>query len=121
MILHPSSLRLGESADTLEGRSSRDDLATEIYRNFPTYAFVAYEQDAISELIEILDLVANTVELAICRYELKVQFGQQVSLEELLPRSAENWTPLLKLQAECVLLYLNGDVTKAVDLCEAEC
>ena len=107
---------LGESADTLEGRSSRDDLATEIYRNFPTYAFVAYEQDAISELIEILDLVANTVELAICRYELKVQFGQQVSLEELLPRSAENWTPLLKLQAECVLLYLNGDVTKAVDL-----
>ena len=109
---------LDESTDRLEGQSIRDRLAADLVKGFPIYAFSAFEQQQLKEFLRILDLVANTVELAVCRFGLMRELGVEITDKNLLPASAVWWTPLLRLQAECVLLFLKGEVKAAAGLAQ---
>ena len=107
---------LEESKGREDARSMRDRIASLMVKGFPVYAVRAYESGLISEFLEVLDLVSNTVELAVCRYQLMKEAEVEITNENLLPSSASDWTPLLRLQAECILEYLRGDLNKAAEL-----
>ena len=104
---------LEESASRPDAQAVRDRVAADLANQFSTYAFRAYETGSVEDLIEILDLVSNTVELAVSRYQLASELGILDDSFELLPSAAGNWTPLLRLQAECVLRFLHGDLASA--------
>ena len=104
---------LEESASRPDAQAVRDRVAANLTNQFSTYALKAYESDSILDLIEILNLVSNTVELAVSRYQLSRELGSLDDSFQLLPSTAATWTPLLRLQAECVLRFLHGDLAGA--------
>lgn len=106
-------IALEETAGRLEGRAIRDRLAVELMNGFPLYVVHAYETNLLTDLLGILDLVSNSVELAICRFSLMRELGIAITDENLMPPSSSDWTPLLRLQAECVLSVLQGNEDRA--------
>ena len=104
---------LEESDGRVEGQAIRDRLAADLVNGFPAYAKLAYEQQQVEKLLRVVDLVANTLELAVCRFGLMQELGLAITEENLLPSSAVRWTPLLTLQAKCTLLFLQGNVEEA--------
>ncbi|MEM1068371.1 MAG: hypothetical protein AAGI63_05715 [Planctomycetota bacterium] len=111
-------MALEESDGTIDGDRAYARTAAALERRFPIYVHEAVERESLPQLIALLDRVADSSELALCRLQLLEMTGVKITDETLLPTSAENWAPADVLHATCLLLVARGNIEKAIRLAE---
>lgn len=103
-----------ELAGTAQRDAAQQHLAAALQRRFPLYAISAVERDALDDLLRLVDLVATTEALAMCRLELMRQMGIEVDSADVLPSAAETWTARERLRGTITALVLLGRTEEAI-------
>lgn len=102
---------------TDRGRGS-PDVKTEVgdllSTRFAAFAQRAVESQQLSELVEIIDLVAESRELAVCRLQLLQWMGADLKVKGLLPESAKDWNATQRDEILVLLLYHMGEIDEAI-------
>lgn len=107
-----------ESAGTIDREAVQSRIGSALTRRFPIYIHLALAKDSLDELLKLVDLVADSKELALCRVELMQLLGIDVTAENLLPTAASLWSPSAREQAEVLLWMVLGEVDRAISLAE---
>ncbi|MDB4338911.1 hypothetical protein OAA19_02250 [Rubripirellula sp.] len=105
-----------ETQQKNESQAIRERIALTLERQFPVCVHQAIARGELRSFMKLLDLVANTLELAVCRYEMMRELEIEITADNLLPKASEDWSPLVRLRTECLLSYLEGDIEGAVTL-----
>ena len=110
------------AVEELAGTSTRDAmtqrLAMLIGRRYPVYVQRAFEDNGLVDLLRLIDLVADSRELAACRLQLMQELGFEIDDEVLLPSSAKHWTGRLREQTLVTMLLILGRHEDALDQAE---
>ncbi|MEE2938307.1 MAG: hypothetical protein VYA84_20145 [Planctomycetota bacterium] len=109
-------IAIEESAGTPNERAIQQRIASALQRRFPIYVHFALESDSLQPLLELIDLVADSTELAMCRLQLLQQMGTEVPDDELLPRSSVQWPQMEKQRATAAILVALGRVADAIEV-----
>ncbi len=81
-----------ESAGTVDRESLQKRVNAAITRRFPVYIKSAVNHDTMADLLKLIDLTADTKEMAVCRVQMMQLLGLEIDQSSLLPTSAETWT-----------------------------
>ncbi len=103
-----------ESAGTSQRMLLNQRLAAALNRRFPVYVRRAYQDDLLMDLLRLVDLVADSKEMAVCRVQMMQELGLDLDDAGLLPQAAENWTPMVRSEAEIVVLAVLGRMDDAI-------
>ncbi|WP_442507337.1 tetratricopeptide repeat protein [Novipirellula sp. SH528] len=103
-----------ESAGTAQRTLLNQRLASALTRRFPVYVRRAYQDGLLLDLLRLVDLVADSKEMAVCRVQLMQELEIDVDDEHLLPQAAKNWTPIVRNEAEVVVLAVLGRMDDAI-------
>ena len=102
---------------TEDGRGSpkvRSEVAALLATRFAAFAQRALESKQLSKLVEIIDLVAESRDLAVCRLQLLHWMGADLKVKGLLPKSAKDWDEIQRDEIMVLLLYQVGEVEEAI-------
>ena len=104
-----------EVAGTLQREEvhSRTSLALE--RRFPIYVKLAMDLQSLPELVQLIDLVADSKEMAICRLQLMQLLGRKIDDDTLLPSAADNWSMADQQHARVLALVVLGRMDDALE------
>ena len=104
-----------ESAGTIDREAIHQRISLALTRRFPLYAYQAVVDDTLDDLLRLIDLVADTKELALCRIQLMRQMGMKIPTDpsSLLPQASRTWTPQLRQRATVLVLMTLGQMDKA--------
>jgi tetratricopeptide (TPR) repeat protein len=80
-----------ESIGTINREAIQRRVSSAITRRFPVYIKSALEDDSLPALLKLIDLSADSKEMAVCRVELMEHLGLDVDNLGLLPTAAESW------------------------------
>ena len=105
-----------ESAGTVDHEAIQKRVSLALRRRFPVYVHEAMSRDLLAELVKLVDLVAETKEMAVCRIQLMQQLGIDISDDALLPKSARNWSMIQRDRASTLVLLTLGKVDQAIEL-----
>ncbi len=103
-----------ESTGTADYELISQRVALAISRRFPVYARRGYVDGTLRDLVRLIDLVADSKEMAVCRIDLMKEIGMEIDVNSLLPKSSERWTPLQQREAEITLQVIFGDMDVAI-------
>ena len=81
-----------ESIGTVDRESIQRRMSAAITRRFPIYIKSALENESLPALLKLIDLSADSKEMAVCRVQLMQQLGLDIDNLGLLPTSAESWS-----------------------------
>lgn len=107
-----------ESIGTVDRELIASRAAAAITRRFPIYIKIAVENDSLPALLRLIDLTADSKELAVCRVELMQHLGLEVDDTNLLPSSADSWTQLERQQAIVLIQCVLGQIDKALEIAD---
>ncbi|MGB7326370.1 MAG: hypothetical protein WBD31_15970 [Rubripirellula sp.] len=93
-----------ESAGTVDRELIQRRINTALLRRFPIYVRSAIQSESIGDLLELIDLVANSNEMVACRIDMMKLLSIPISDENLLPRSATTWPIAQRNEATAMLL-----------------
>ncbi len=102
---------------TEDGRVSRNvksEVADLLSTRFAAFAQRALESQQLARLVEIIDVVAESRDLAVCRLQLLQWMGADLSVKGLLPESAKDWNALQRDELIVLLLYQVGKIDEAI-------
>lgn len=106
--------------DAAEGTQAssvaKKQVAALLTARFPFYVRTALKHQQVGKLISMIDLVADTKEMALCRVQLLQLQGEDFRTERLLPKAAEDWAQEKRAQTQVTLLMHLGRVQEAMDL-----
>ena len=106
-----------EAADgTLASAVTRQQISELLSARFPFYVRTALENQQVSKLLMLLDVAADSKELALCRVQLLQLQGIDLQNENLLPKAAENWSREKRDETHILLLVHLGMVDEAIGL-----
>ncbi len=105
-----------ESAGTVDRESIQKRVNTAIRRRFPVYIKAALENDSLSDLLKLIDLTADSKEMAVCRIQLMQQLGMAIDASNLLPTSSETWTQDQRHRATVMVLTILGRLDEAMEV-----
>ncbi|TWU37239.1 tetratricopeptide repeat protein [Novipirellula artificiosorum] len=105
-----------ESAGTADRDLLHRRLAAALTRRFPVYVRLAIRDDTTMDLLRLVDLIADSKEMSVCRVQLMQELGLEVDDRSLLPSASEHWSPLLKLQSKIVVLAVLGRIDEAAEI-----
>lgn len=103
-----------ESAGSVEREAIQQRIVAALERRFPIYVHHALNSESLPQLLELIDMVADSSELAMCRLQLLQQMGMDVADDALLPRSASEWTETERERASALLLVSMGRIDDAI-------
>jgi len=107
-----------EVAGTLQRDETYARAAMALQRRFPIYVQRAIEQDALTQLLRLVDLVAKDKAMAVSRIELMRILGQEIRDENLLPSASESWAPAERRGATVLVLAVLGRLGDALRYAE---
>ena len=106
-----------ESAEgTQASPVTRKQVSASLAARFAFYVRTALENQQVAKLLNMIDLVADTKEMALCRVQLLQLQGEDFRTERLLPKAAEHWSQEKRDQTRVTLLMHLGRVEEAIDL-----
>ena len=98
--------------DAAEGTQAssvaKKQVAALLTARFPFYVRTALKHQQVGKLISMIDLVADTKEMALCRVQLLQLRGEDFRTERLLPKAAEDWAQEKRDQTQVTLLMHLG-------------
>ncbi len=104
-----------ESAGSVDLESIQERIGNALVQRFPVYVATALRDDSLPDLLRLVDLVAKTREMAVCRVQLVQHLGLPIDDSTLLPAAAETWSEADRAQATVLVLFVLGRVDEAVD------
>ncbi len=105
---------LGATADGQSYREVKSKVANLLLTRFASVAQRALESQQLSKLVEIIDVVAESRELAVCRLQLLQWMGADLKVKGLLPECAKDWAADQRDEVMVLLLYQAGEVEEAI-------
>lgn len=105
-----------ESAGTVEHEAIQSRMATAMNRRFPVYVHQAVKKDLLAELLTLVDLVADSKEMALCRIQMMQQLGIDLLEDNLLPKSAASWSLIERERALALVLLTLGKIDDAIEV-----
>ncbi len=105
-----------ESAGTIDHESIEKRVTSALKLRFPIYVHLALENDSLASLLKLIDMVADSKEMAVCRVQLMMQMGIEIDADSLLPKSASNWSPIQRDRAMALVLITLGKVDEAIQV-----
>jgi tetratricopeptide (TPR) repeat protein len=103
-----------ESAGTIDREAIQKRIASAMLRRFPIFVHHAIRSDSLPELLKLIDLTADSKEMAICRIQLMRQLGTEFEANTLLPASAVTWPPIKRQRATVLALITLGKTDEAI-------
>lgn len=113
-----ATVAVEESAGTVEFESIQQRVHLNLLRRFPTYVHAAMKYQRLPELLDFIDTVASSKEVAVTRAQLMLELGIDIDTEGLLPKSADTWTASERIQAEALVLMVLGRIDQAIEVAE---
>ncbi|MEM6979970.1 MAG: hypothetical protein AAF539_09910, partial [Planctomycetota bacterium] len=107
-----------ESLGTMESIAITTQLNRLITEKFPIYVRAASRGDHLESLIAIMDVVSQTRQQALCRFDLLQKIHGDVPKEQWLPKSAESWSVDQRIETRCLIHLVLGQVDQAISLAE---
>ncbi len=107
-----------ESAGTIEYDAIKQRIHLILLRRFPSCVRAALKYERLPQLLELIDTVADSKEMAICRVQLMQEMGIDINQQSLLPRSSDSWTEQERNQAEALVLIMLGQLDQAIEVAE---
>ena len=111
-----------ESLGTIEQDAIQTRVSRVLNHRFPILAVAAHRQHAADDLLRLIDLTADSKELAVCRIELMRWLGIEFDSSdpaELLPRSASRWDQSERDVAVVLVFAALGRHREAVEYAES--
>ncbi|MCP4943208.1 MAG: hypothetical protein GY924_14675 [Planctomycetaceae bacterium] len=105
---------LGATVDGQSYRKVKSKVANLLSTRFASVAQRALESQQLSKLVEIIDVVAESRDLAVCRLQLLQWMGADLKVKGLLPECAKDWTADQCDEIMVLLLYQAGEVEEAI-------
>lgn len=105
-----------ESAGTPIREAISRRVTAAVTQRFPVYAQLAMEQQSLSELLKLIDLVAETPEMSLCRIRLMQLLDLPIDDESLLPKSASAWPEHQRQRTQIALMVELGQFDAAVEI-----
>ncbi|TWT76783.1 hypothetical protein CA13_72820 [Planctomycetes bacterium CA13] len=109
-----------ESAGSVDRDLLHQRIAAVLAKRFPIHIRLALHNDSMLELLQLVDLVADSKEMAVCRIQLMQELGLDIDDNPLLPSASEHWTPKLKRESEVAILAVLGRLDEAIARAKAE-
>ncbi len=104
-----------ESAGTADRDIVRMRAVVSLQLRFPIYAIQALQSRTIPDLLKLVDLVADSKEMAVTRIELMQKLGLEFDDDSLLPEAAEQWTEIERAEARVMIYSVLGRFDKAIE------
>tara|TARA_R110002049_G_scaffold2750_4_gene22014 strand:+ start:205852 stop:208794 length:2943 start_codon:yes stop_codon:yes gene_type:complete len=108
-----------EVAGTLQRENVHSNASEALHRRFPIYVQMAIEQEALPELVRLVDLVADSKEMAVCRIQLMQIIGKPFDDTSLLPSASSGWSLAERREATVLVLAVLGRLDDALRQAEA--
>ncbi len=108
-----------ESAGTADRDMVRSRVVMSLQQRFPIYAIEALRQNTVPDLLKLVDLVADSNEMALTRIELMQRLGLNFDDTTLLPESADEWPEAKRSQARVFVLAALGRNEDAIQAAES--
>ena len=107
-----------ESVGTIEYDEIKQRIHLSLLHRFPNCIGAAVKHQRLPELLELIDAVADSKEMAVARVQLMQEMGIDLATRQLLPRAAETWTETERNQAEALVLIMLGRLDQAIAVAE---
>ncbi len=108
-----------ESAGTADRDAVRSRVVMSLQRRFPIYAIQAQRQNTVADLLKLVDLVADSNEMALTRVELMQRLGVEFDETTMLPESADEWPEAKRNQARVFVFAALGRNEQAMQVAES--
>jgi tetratricopeptide (TPR) repeat protein len=105
-----------ESAGTADPKALQARITAALLQRFPVYVHRAIGSDSLNDLLKLVDLVADSKEMAVCRVQMMQQLGIEVTGDSLLPNSAVSWDPVERDRAAALVLLTLGQTDAALEV-----
>ncbi len=105
-----------ESAGTVDREAIQSRISLALSRRFPIYVHHALAGESLADLLRLIDLVADSKEMAVCRVQVLQQMGVEVGEDSLLPASAVTWSPIERQRATALVLMIQGKFDRAIEV-----
>ncbi|MFK8111932.1 MAG: hypothetical protein AB8B91_07005 [Rubripirellula sp.] len=105
-----------ESVGTVEREAIQNRITSALVQRFPIYVHHAMKGDSLTELLKLIDMVADTKELALCRIQLMQELGLEIDDGRLLPSSSQAWSKTNVERAKVLELTILGRHDEAIDI-----
>ncbi|TWU43267.1 hypothetical protein Q31b_23050 [Novipirellula aureliae] len=103
-----------ESANAADRDLLHKRLSARLTKRFPIFVRAAQADDSALDLLALVDLCADSKEMAVCRIDLMRELGLEVDDNTLLPSSSKYWTLAQRQQAEVTVLFALGRNEEAI-------
>lgn len=103
-----------ESAGTINRESINQRITSALLQRYPLYAKLAYDNGTTETLMRLIDLVADTDELSLCRIRLMQLMDVPIDDSNLLPSSSTMWTDHERRQRSIMLLASTDKLEQAL-------
>lgn len=108
-----------ESIGTAEYESIRQRVHMTLLGQFPTCVHAGIKHRTLPDLLDLIDAVAESKEVAVSRIELMRELGMDVDVQGLLPQSATTWSNVERIEAEALVLITLGRFDEAIDVAKS--
>ena len=109
-----AAMAVEESLGTIDREAVQGRVSRLLSARFPLYARMAFEGQTVADFLRLIDLAAESKELALCRLDVMEWSGIPVDDARLLPASAETWPADERHEAMALLLLATGRLDEAV-------
>lgn len=113
-----AAVAVEESMGTIAAESIMQRVAPVLRVQLPVYVGRATANGSMASLLKLMDLTADTGELALARILMMQELGVPVDPKRLLPRSASAWTPKQRQTVTISLLAAMGEMQQAIELAQ---
>ena len=93
----------------------RKEMEALILSRFSIYVQAALQHKKLLDFANLIGVIAETREMALCRLQLLQLVDADVETHGLLPQSSKSWTPQLRNETEVLLLYQCGRANEAIE------
>lgn len=105
-----------ESVALSDHEAVRSRIISALRRRFPIYIHHAIKNDTLPDLLKLIDMIADSTDLAVCRIQLMRQLGMEISDDNLLPSSAKEWPPVDRDRATALVLLTLQRTDDAIEI-----
>ena len=103
-----------ESAGTPMRETISRRISVAMMQRFPVYSNLALENQSLGSLLQLVDLVAETPQMSLCRIRLMQHLDIPIDENSLLPKSSSAWTPIQQQRTRVILMACLGQYDSAM-------
>ena len=103
-----AGMAIQESAGTINHEAVHRLLTSSLEKHFPLLISLAIRQDSLPEFLKLVEALANTDEMVLCRVRMLQQMGETLSADNRLPSTQVGWAAKDRLRRNRIVMLAAG-------------